>query len=325
MTLANELEQAWRTMEAGDTSVGLLRSLADLGVHESNMMLAIEDGCRELLFPVIDDLALEKHHRTRGVKVVIRTYGSGMAMRRYLVLRCTSPDFHGVFRRFASAVLEQVSTNANPAQASLDAIRTWQEMFNRAGVKSEAMLLGLFGELHELCGLVKRSPKALLTWTGPDARPQDFIHGDHALEVKTSRTLANEVEVHGLEQLWATPYEQLVLVVKQIVTDSAGVGFADIVAELLKDGVSASDLHERLEAFDLDAQQLAAPEMPRFTHRGSRYFLVTKDAPALTPELLTGPLPAGISRLRYRVALDSAGFRPMAAPMVNAFLERLSS
>ncbi|HRI72239.1 MAG TPA: PD-(D/E)XK motif protein, partial [Polyangium sp.] len=279
MTLANELEQAWRTMEAGDTGVGFMRSLADFGVHDSNMMLAIEDGCRELLFPVIDDLALGNHHRTRGVKVVIRTQGVGASMRRYLVLRCTNPDFHGVFRRFAGAVLEQVSTNPNPARASLDAIRNWQEMFNRAGAKSEAMLVGLFGELHELCILVKRNPKALRCWTGPDARPQDFINGSHALEVKATRMLANEVEIHGLEQLWASPYEQLVLVVKQIVTDSTGVKLADIVAELLKDGVSASDLYERLEAFDLDAQQLAEPEMPRFTHRGSRYFLVTKDAP----------------------------------------------
>lgn len=323
MTLVNDLEQAWRTMESGDTSVGLSRSLEEFGVHGSNMMLAIEDGCRELLFPVIDDLAPGNHHRTRGVKVVLRTHGAGLSMRRYLVLRCTSSEFHGVFRRFAGAVLEQVSTSPNPARASLDAIRTWQEMFNRAGAKSEAMLLGLFGELHELRGLVKRNPKALLTWTGPDARPQDFINGKHALEVKTSHKFATEVEIHGLEQLWASPYEQLVLVVKQIVTDSAGVGLADIVAELLKDGVSGSDLYERLEAFDLDAQQLVAPEMPRFTHRGSRYFLVTKDAPALTPESLIGPLPAGISRLRYRVALESAGFQPMAAPMVNAFLERL--
>lgn len=325
MTLANQLEDAWRTMEAGDTSVGLSRSLTDFGVLQSNMMLAIEDGCRELLFPVIDDLAVGNHHRTRGVKVVIRTQGAGAAMRRYLVLRCTSPDFHGVFRRFAGAVLEQVSSSPNPARASLDAIRAWQEMFNRAGAKSEATLLGLFGELHELCGLVKRTPKALLTWTGPDARPQDFINGKHALEVKTSHKFATEVEIHGLEQLWARPYEQLVLVVKQIVTDSAGVGLADIVAELVKDGVSANDLNERIEAFDLDAKQLAAPDMPRFTHRGSRYFLVTKDAPALTPEQLNGPLPAGISRLRYRVALDSPGFQPMAAPSVNAFLERLSS
>lgn len=324
MTVANELEQAWRTMEAGSASGGLQRSLGDFGVRDSRMILAIEDGCREILFPAGEDVSVSKLHRTRGVKVALRTHGMGTSLRRYLVLRCTDPDFHGVFRRFAGAVLEQVAASAEPARAALDAIHEWQEMFNRAGAKSEAMLLGVFGELHELRGLVKRSPKALFAWTGPYARPQDFINGSHALEVKSGRALATGVEIHGIEQLWANPYERLVLVVKQIVTDSAGERLADVVAELLKDGVSVDALYERLEAFDLDAQQIAAPDLPRFTHRGSRYFLVTKDAPAITPDLLGSPLPSGVSRLRYRVELDAPGFQEMSSQATDAFLARLS-
>lgn len=322
MTLANELDRAWRTLEAGDASAGLQRSLADFGVHDKRMMLAVEGGCRELLFPASDDL-LVADVRTRGVEIALRTYGSKFSTERYLVLRCAKPEFHGVFRRFAGAVIEHVSGATDPARAALAAIQGWHAMFNRAGTKSEAVLSGIYGELHELRGLVKRTPGALLTWTGPDARPQDFINGTHALEVKTRRKLASDVEIHGLEQLWSRPYERLVLVVKHVVTDPAGERIADVVATLVEAGVSPGALSERLEAFDLDEQQLAVPE-PRFTHRGSRYLLVKADAPALTPDLLRTPLPAPISRVQYWVSLDASGFEEMSPSAVETFLARLA-
>jgi hypothetical protein len=324
MTLASELDRAWRTMEAGDASAGLLRSLADFGVPGKRMMLAIEEGCRELLFPTSEDLLVTDVNRTRGVQITVRTYVNEGSTNRYLVLRCAKPEFQGVFRRFAGAVIEQISTATDPARAALDAIRGWQEMFDRAGAKTEAMLSGIYGELHELSGLVKRRPAAYLTWTGPDARPQDFINGTHALEVKTRRKLASDVEIHGVEQLWARPYERLVLVVKHIVTDPAGERIADIVASLVEHGVPPIALAERLEAFDLDEQQLAALE-PRFTHRSSRYFIVTDRAPALTPDLLRSPLPAAVSRVKYWVSLDASGFEEMSPAALETFLARMAS
>lgn len=324
MTLANDLEGAWQTLEAGDTRPGLMRSLADFGIKGSRMMLAIEDGCREILFPAAADFSLESLQRTRGVKVVLRGYGTDSSAARFLVLRCTNPEFHAVFRRFGGAVIDHVATSSEPARAALDVIRAWQEMFNRAGAKNESTLLGIFGELHELLGLVARNRNALLAWTGPDARPQDFISGKRALEVKTTRALAADVEIHGIEQLWAKPYEQLVLVVKQVVIEPAGDRIADLVAKLIQAGVAGDGLYARLEAFDLDAQQIASLNEPRFTHRNTRYFLVTNDAAALTPDLLSNPLPAGISRLQYRIALNSPGFQAMSPENVDAFLARLS-
>jgi len=324
MTLAIELERAWRTMEAGDASAGLLRSLTDFGVPDKRMMLATEGGCRELLFPTSEDLVVTDVNRTRGVKITARTYGTDGSTQRHLVLRCAKPEFHGVFGRFAGALIEQVSSATDPARAALDAIRGWQDMFDRAGTKTEAMLSGIYGELHELSGLVKRSPNALLAWTGPDARPQDFINGTRALEVKTTRKLASNVEIHGLEQLWARPYEELVLVAKHIVTDPAGERIADIVARLVQEGVSHVALAERLEAFDLNEHQIATAE-PCFTHRSSRYFLVTGSAEALTPDLLRSPLPAAISRLKYCVSLDASGLEEMSSPAIEGFLARLAT
>lgn len=324
MTLADELERAWRTMEAGNSAKGLQRSLADFGVPNSRMILAIEEGCREILFPAEDTFTLGSFPRTRGVKVSLRTHQSEGPTQRYLVLRCATRDYHAVFRRFAGAVLEQVAASTDAATEAAIAIRAWHEMFDRAGNKGDVALLGLFGELHELLQLAKLDANSVRTWTGPRARPQDFTNGTLALEVKTSRTLASEVEIHGLEQLWATPYESLVLVVKQVVVDPGGSRLRDLVDQVLACGASAEALYESLEGFDLDATQLGALDLPRFTYRGSRYFLVGEDAPAITPERLQGPMPTGVSRLRYVAQLDHPGLRPMTADAVAHFLSELA-
>jgi hypothetical protein len=320
MTLADDLEQRWRTMEAGGEKDALTRTLMDLGVRGRRMMLSIDGGCRELLFPARRDFEPRNLPSARGLRVAVRTNGTGSSVERFLVLRCTRVDFRGVFRSFGAAIIEQVSNSDDPAAAALDAMRVWQEMFNRAGSKTEAMLSGLFAELHELVRMVDYGPHVIDFWTGPQARPQDFINGVRALEAKATRALANEVEINGLEQLWSKPYEKLVLVVKQIVADAAGLRLHDVIDALLERGVSSESLYERLDAYGFATDEIASIDA-RFTHRGSRYFLVTPDSPVLSPDLLVGPQPVGVSRVRYRASLDR--FKQLSPSEVDGFLQRL--
>lgn len=324
MTLATELERAWRTLEAGPAPENLVRSLTDFGVSDERMKLAVEGGRREILFPASPTFSLDEGQGARGMKLLHRVEGRGASKQGYLVLRCVDEDFHGVFRRFAAAVIEQVAAAPDPAVAALDCIKTWAGMFERAGSKSKTALLGIYGELDELASLARRGRDALSTWVGPDGRPQDFIRGRSALEVKTHQAHVSSTEIHGLEQLWLPAFDTLVLVVKQVVFDPDGERLVDVVARVESEGVSPLALSERLEALDLDADRIATLDA-RYAPRGARYYRVTGSAPSLTPDSLLAPLHPGVSAVRYRVALASPGFEPMAKPEIEAFMERLAS
>jgi hypothetical protein len=324
MSLAAALEGAWRTLEAGPAPENLVRSLSDLGVPGERMKLAVEEGRREILFPASPSFILNDGQGARGMKLLHRVETRGPTRQAYLVLRCTDEDFHGVFRRFAAAVLEQVAAAADPAAGALECIRTWAGMFERAGSKSKTALLGIYGELHELVVLAERGAGVLTAWVGPDNRPQDFIHGRLGLEVKTHQAQVPSTEIHGLEQLWLPPFEMLVLAVKQVAFDPGGERFVDVIARAEAAGVSGSALRERLEALDLDADRLASLDA-RYSHRGSRYFRVTSSAPSMTPDSLSVPLDPGVSAIRYRVALGAPGFVRMAPGEADAFLRRFAS
>jgi hypothetical protein len=324
MTLAAALERAWRTLEAGPAPENLVRSLSDLGVPGERMKLAVEEGRREILFPARPGFVLEEGQGARGMKLLHRVEGRPGSADAYLVLRCTDEDFHGVFRRFAAAVLEQVAAAPDPATAALQCIKTWAGMFERAGRKSKTALLGIYGELHELAVLAKYGAGALASWVGPDDRPQDFVRGRLALEVKTHEAQVPSTEIHGLEQLWLGPFDTLVLVVKQVALDPGGELLTDAIARAEAAGVSGSDLRQRMEALDLDTERLASLDA-RYSHRGSRYFRVTSAAPSLTPDSLVAPLHPGVAAVRYRVALNSPGFERMAPSEVESLLRRIGS
>lgn len=324
MITPTALEEAWRTLEAGAQPENLVRSLSDFGITEGRMLLAVENGQREILFPAGASFVLPERLAARGVRLAVRTQGTGAIGGSYLVMRCTNPDFHGVFRRFSAAVVEQVRGAADPAKAAVECISRWAEMFERAGSKSKTALLGIYGELDELVNLARRGAEALSAWVGPDGRPQDFIRGPIALEVKTHQALVPSTEIHGLEQLWTSPFETLVLAVKQVVFDAGGERLSDVIARAQAAGVSGSQLRERLDALDLDSERLASLDA-RYAHRGTRYFRVMPDAPALTPDDLIAPLHPGVSSIRYRVALGSPGFEPIAGSELEHVLARLAT
>lgn len=322
MEMQEKLEDAWRTLEAGQAQAST-RKLDDLGIDDARLQLGVEDGCREL---VIEALTKPdgRAPSTRAVKVVVRTVGTPTKPRYYLVIRCTFPDLYEVFGRFTAIVLERVRGAADPAGGALEVLREWQQMFERTGGSDGRDVVGLFGELNALLGLARTTPRAVLAWMGPLGQPQDFVNGRVALELKTSSVRTSEVEIHGIEQLWAKPYDQLVLGVTRIVEDASGRTLEDLVHELVGLGVNRADVDERLGSVGWDPQRLRESRT-RYASRGTRYFQVGSQAPALTPDNLRGPLPAGVNRLRYTVALDAPGFQEMKEDSTQAFLTSLAA
>lgn len=325
MSLALRLTSAWETVEVGLESVPLFRTLRDLDVDPRLKIGVDSGGARELLVELADDSTQLETESTRGIRLLTRTERSKERESRFLVIRCADKAYFRIFAQFAADVAVQAPNARDPVSCALELLRTWRAMFGRVGRdKSEAFLCGVFGELDELLTLSRYGASAAATWTGPMNRPQDFIRGPVALEVKSSRSHANEVEIHGLEQLWATPFDVLALAVKHVATDPGGDRIVDLVDKLLSGGTPAEDLYGRLDLYDLSREDLESPSQPRFSLRSTRYLKVADPASVLTPDSLrSGSLPQGVSAVAYRLSLDTPGLRPMDEGEIQALGQRL--
>lgn len=321
MRLTELLEEAWQTLEAGGHG-GRTRKVDDLGIDDKRLQLGVEAGCRELVVETTGKADL-RVPATRVVRVLTRAVGSADRAANYLVIRCTSADFHGVFVDFTAALLERVRDSESLAADTIVLLREWQEMFARADRSTRSSIVGIFGELAQLVGLARRNPTAVDTWGGPMGQPQDFVRGPVALELKTSSVRVSEVEIHGLEQLWAAPYECLAVGVTRIVEDPEGDSLEALVDRLVRLGVRVSDLEDRLALVGWNAQA-RRESRERYATRGTTYYRVGSGTPALTPDHLRGPLPSGVERLRYTVALDDPGFERMDGDEVESMLSRLA-
>lgn len=107
---------------------------------------------------------------------------------------------------FAEAILsDAVSTKLkiNSAQSLAKTLRSWKKIWPSMGRLSDALILGLFGELVFLRHLLAKLPPslALASWQGPSARDHDFSIKSTAFEVKASKGNALKVTISNLNQL----------------------------------------------------------------------------------------------------------------------------
>lgn len=326
ISLASRLLAAWRAIEAGRGAESLYRTMEDLGLDHRLRLGVDSSGARELLILLPGDVSFGDSEATRGVRILIRRERVASGEQRSLVLRCAESTYFRVFAAFAADVAGESSGAANIVDRVVEALHTWRSAFASVDrEKSEQFWCGIFGELHELALLSQRSLGAVSAWVGPFRRPQDFIRGRLAMEVKSSRARAVEVEIHGLEQLWAAPYDTLVLAVKHVATDAGGQRVCEVLDELKRTGVDPNELEERLGLFSISDDEMRSPDAPRFTVRSSRYFAISEATPRLTPDLLTeAHLKHGISALSYRLALDVPGLALLDEQTLGAFRRGLA-
>lgn len=317
MKLSDRLELEWRTLEAGEARQSLRRTLLDLGLSEKVHLGSDSEHGRELHFQVANDIEIGVIPAVHGVRLFVRNHRHKGVLKRFLVLRCALPESYRVFTLFAADVLEQVAATPDVARKALEVLSAWREMFRRVTSDSESRLRGVFGEMHELALIARHGAKAVHAWRGPEREPQDFQRGNLALEVKSSKWLPNSVEVHGLQQLWASPFDALVLAVKQVTVDNAGLRIDEFANELIQSGLDSTLLWDKLERADLPRDRFQDQCGPRFTVQTTRYYLVTQASPVLTPDSLAHDvLPVAVSKLSYQ--LDLGALTPCAPQVVES-------
>ena len=118
----------------------------------------------------------------------------------------TGNDCVEFWPHFAEAILTEAAATqpkANCAQSVARTFLKWKKLWPTNKGLSDAILLGLFGELVFLRTLSKAlSPAtAVRAWQGASARDHDFSIDRSAFEVKTSKGNGKKVTISNLHQL----------------------------------------------------------------------------------------------------------------------------
>jgi len=310
VTDGEHLEHLWDTA-AGRPSVSAFRT-AHLGVDtvDGPVLAGVDaDGRRHLLVPIASRRALTEDVGGRAVVLRRRTLEDEDSRRTFAALELVDPRLSDLFTALCVEVVERVSAAPTRAVVALQRVLAdWRALL--AGdrqVLGPAALAGLFGELTLLLQLVDRDAGVAVAWTGPTGSAQDFHHGRHAVEVKT--TVAPEgrfVRIHGADQLDVTAAGRLLLHWIRLRTDR-GTSVPDLVTQVLDrcaDSAVVLGLLRRVGYLESDREVYTRR---RFEIVETRTFEIGPGFPRIVPAGLSGDaVLAGVGPLEYTVDLDAA-------------------
>lgn len=303
----------------------------DLNVHvEDGPVLGAVDkrGNLHLLVAIDDASGLRTDRRSQGLTIEPREYSDREVVPSGLVLdiKCGSPTQNDVFVSFAEELCSALA--AQPVSGKSLPYKTlerWRRIFEGekpAGLPRTS-IIGVYGELVFLELLAEiDAGSALGFWTGPRSHRHDFTGHANAVEVKTSEiSQAREIEVHGLEQLEATPETELFLAYFRIESNPSGVSPADLIESCHAHGVNPDELATLLDSAGLGGLQSANE---KFRISESVIYPVDDHFPRLViSDLKSGTHPEGVTRITYRVDL-SAATAPSSALNVRALAKAVS-
>lgn len=279
----------------GDTDYTLLAEVEGAFAGRS------KTGLPALVFPVADVGAMPSGRRAAGCELVGHASTEfDFRDRRFLgpaaALLCIDPDLVDAFVVLALDVAKRFRQSDGSWRSMLALVEEWQSLLAPRGQPNAEMEMGLWGELWFLSRSL--DVDALLAgWCGPDGDNTDFFLGSKGAEVKTSRNRHQhfvsmtqvDAPVGGREawflSIWVKPdpvsSTTVATLGEGILSRVANKG--DALRRLLRAGYSPSERNSYATSFTIldEPEWFAAPDVPRVR-----------------------AVDAGVSHLRYRVALD---------------------
>ena len=223
---------------------------------------------------------------------------------RFTVIRCRSRDHETVryFLFICNAVLRIVGDR--PAQRAVaSAVHRLAAIFQKTQKPPARTVNGLFGELY----LISRSTdpiRALTAWRTDETARFDFVEGDVRIDAKAT---TGRVRVHSFSyEQCNSPPDTLSIVASMFVERvSKGITLRTLIDDII--AVVASDMDLALKLHEVTAVTLGtsikeAMELAfdiTLTDTSLRFFNLA-DVPSVR-----GPLPAGVSDVRFRSDLSA--------------------
>jgi hypothetical protein len=233
-----------------------------------------------------------------------------------LALFCTDRAYDEVFLVFAEDVVRRVLKAPSPEAATdlfLGRISLWERFF-RAGAEkllSPDAQAGLYAELLFLRGVLipaVGAGDAVDAWKGPSRAAQDFVIGNVAIEVKSSRAKAAEHMTIASElQLDDRPFKALAVAFYLLSDGGASCESLNqlitaIEAQLDGNELALGRFRDRLLEVGWVSANRAAYDEARFFVRSTTHFRVTSGF----PRIIGGAFPTGVGGLRYTVEISAA-------------------
>ena len=115
-------------------------------------------------------------------------------------------------------------------------VKKWDYLLSKSSEEiSLSEAVGIYGELLILEWLLSsKKMKTLAGWTGPLGMPHDFELDSSSLEIKTSISGEQRIEISSLDQLERSANKKLFLIKIDICEDSTGISSLEIIESLIK-------------------------------------------------------------------------------------------
>lgn len=295
------------------------------------VLFGLDDGGnRQLLVPLAADSPRVSDRRSAGVHLATIALDDAGNQRTFLNLRCTKRHLNKVFSLLATEMLDSLRTDAStPLRTCRAVLARWRELLeqDRGRVLSLEGLVGLFAELSLLRDLVKISPSAVATWTGPLGTPFDFTGPNCCFEVKGSLASDWSVVIHGLQQLDPPAGTDLLLSVSQLQrVDSGGDSVPDLTDEIVALGADPAVLFARLARKDYHTADQEFYSDFRFQRGATRAWRVTPQFPRLVRRsFVGGGPPREIKAVTYVLDLSGMGGVALSADEVQSNLSKVAA
>ncbi|MGY1884144.1 PD-(D/E)XK motif protein [Blastococcus sp. SYSU DS0753] len=265
-------------------------------------------GHRHLLVPLGARHTLQEMRDGDAVVLRRRTLEDAESLQTYASLELVDEGLADLFRALCVEVIERIAAAPDRAVAALrEVLREWRALLAGNGrLLSATALAGLFGELHLLRSALHRDPGAVAFWTGPNGSAQDFHHGRHAVEVKTTTAPeGRSVRIHGADQLDVQAPGRLLLHWLRVRSDQ-GTSVPELVTEILNLTDDSTTLRLLLHKVGYREADRQVYDRTKFELLEERVYEVGPGFPRVTPSGLTGDAAvAGLGSIDYTLDLDA--------------------
>jgi hypothetical protein len=275
---------------------------------EPEILIGVDrDMCRYVICELFDGDPTDEDRSGRVIQVV-RAHLSG---KDRLAVKCVDTSFNAVFTQFVTELVEPLKDSDRPAIVVRQSLERWRRMFEvgRGALSLEAQA-GLFAELHQLARLLDlHGPSALDAWVGPNMATHDFRAAGVAIEVKGSvKKQGRRTSISSVEQLDPPVGVDLHLRYVSLALDATGESLPDCIDELIRAGVSATSLYEKLiEAGYSKVHEDQYRETRFLVKESLLYDVADIHFPKITSTSFEGHvgLPPGVAAVSYTIDLTN--------------------
>ncbi len=257
--------------------------------------------------------------QSRGLSVDTIELTSDDGSQRYADIVCFDASGHEMFDLVATEIVQRLQTESVLATDCVHRIISkWRRFWNsiHGQFMSRAEAAGLFAELWCLRYWLLphlQADIAINAWRGPFGARHDFEFACHSIEVKATLNRGSLVHrINGLDQMVPPASGSLYFLSMGLAEEVNGSDSLPGIVDSILQFLATQDSLQAIVAGRL--MQIGYRESDRMEYLKTKYrvthqsmYEVVEGFPKIVPGDFQNPLPSGVVRIEYDIALDGFG------------------